>query len=213
MLKVAVLPEDGIGSEVMPPAQAVLERAGSMFGFSLQWEEFAWGCEYYLADGRMLPDDGLARLAAFDAIFLGAVGAPGVPDHVSLWGLLIPIRREFHQSINLRPIKLLRGITSPLRSTGDGIDFLVVRENNEGEYSEIGGRLNRGTPHEMALQESVFTRIAAPRSLRSANLDPERAIEDVLGDGETLTPDLGGRANTDSVGAAILGTLEDHRPG
>jgi tartrate dehydrogenase/decarboxylase/D-malate dehydrogenase len=352
-LRVALLPGDGIGKEVMPPAQAVLERAGALFGFDLQWQSFDWGCEYYLAHGAMLPPDGLAQLADFDAIFLGAVGAPGVPDHVSLWGLLIPIRREFHQYINLRPIKLLRGITSPLRDTGDGIDFLVVRENNEGEYSEIGGRMHRGMPSEFALQESVFTRVGVERVLRyafdrsrerkrtvvsatksngiihtmpfwdelcaevaaeygdvtvasyhidalaalfalqpqrldvvvgsnlfgdilsdlgaalvggigiapSANLNPERehpsmfepihgsapdiagkgianpvgqiwsgammldhlgqpaagaavlaAIEDVLGEATTLTPDLGGRADTTAVGEAILGALDDHRP-
>ncbi len=352
-LKIAVIAGDGIGTEVLPPAQAVRERAGALFGFALQWHEFDWGCEYYLAHGRMLPQDGIDRLRDFDAIFLGAVGAPGVPDHVSLWGLLIPIRRAFHQYINLRPIKLLRGIESPLRRTAEGIDFLVVRENNEGEYSEVGGRLHRGTPQELALQESVFTRTGVERVMRyafdrarerkravvsatksngiihtmpfwdeicgevaaaypdvdvatyhvdalaamfalkperldvvvgsnlfgdilsdlgaaivggigiapSANLNPERehpsmfepihgsapdiagqgianpigqiwsgamllehlgqpaagaavlaAVEDVLGDGGTLTPDLGGRGDTTAVGQAVVGALDDYRP-
>jgi tartrate dehydrogenase/decarboxylase / D-malate dehydrogenase len=168
-LRVAVLPGDGIGAEVMLPAQAVLERVGHLFGFSITWQEFDWGCEYFLANGRMLPVDGLDQLRGFDAIFLGAVGAPGVPDHVSLWGLLIPIRRAFHQYVNLRPIKLLPGIESPLRRFGDqGIDFLVVRENNEGEYSEIGGRLFAKTAHEVVLQESVFTRVGVERIMRYA---------------------------------------------
>ncbi|MQA84340.1 MAG: tartrate dehydrogenase [Streptosporangiales bacterium] len=156
---VAVVPGDGIGKEVVPEAQRVLERAGARWGFGLDWKEVAWECEYYTRTGRMMPEDGLDRLREHDAIFLGAVGYPGVPDHVSLWGLLIPIRRTFQQYVNLRPIRLFRGIESPLRAAvPDDLDFVVVRENNEGEYSEIGGRVYRDTPQEAAVQEAVFTR-------------------------------------------------------
>ncbi|MHA7154268.1 tartrate dehydrogenase [Arthrobacter sp. TMN-50] len=166
---VAVIAGDGIGTEVMPPAQRLLELAGKQFGFSFEWEEFDWGCEYYSRTGQMMPENGLAQLAECDQILLGAVGFPGVPDHVSLWGLLIPIRRAFQQYINLRPVKLLPGIESPLRKVpAGGIDFLVVRENNEGEYSESGGRLYRGTPQELAIQESVFTRFGVERAMRYA---------------------------------------------
>ncbi len=157
--RVAVLPGDGIGAEVMPPALRVLERAGELHGFGFSWQHFDWSCEHYARTGAMMPEDGLDQLAECDQILLGAVGYPGVPDHVSLWGLLIPIRRHFKQYVNLRPVTLLPGIESPLRSLPEGgIDFVVVRENNEGEYSEAGGRIYRGTPHEVAVQESIFTR-------------------------------------------------------
>lgn len=172
---IAVVAGDGIGQEVVPPALDVLDRVGELYGFTFDWRWFEWGCEYYQAHGQMMPPDGLNQLAACEQIFLGAIGAPGVPDHVSLWGLLIPIRRAFRQYINLRPIKLLRGVDSALRSVeADGIDFLVVRENNEGEYSEIGGRMYRGTPAEIAVQESVFTRVGVERAMRYAF---DRAME------------------------------------
>ena len=175
--RIAVIPGDGIGKEVVPAAQRVLDEAGRLFGFGFDWAPFDWSCERYTRSGRMMPEDGLDQLREFDQIFLGAVGYPGVPDHVSLWGLLIPIRRGFQQYINLRPIKLLRGIDSPLRKVPEGgIDFLVVRENNEGEYSEIGGRLYRGTPNELAVQESVFTRVGVERAMRFAiDLAEQRA--------------------------------------
>jgi tartrate dehydrogenase/decarboxylase / D-malate dehydrogenase len=167
--RIAVIAGDGIGREVMPVGQAVLDAAADRFGFAFEWTPFEWGCEYYQQTGHMMPPDGLHQLAKFDQIFLGAVGYPGVPDHVSLWGLLIPIRRGFDQYINLRPVRLLRGINSPLaRVPADGIDFLVIRENSEGEYSEIGGRLFRETPREMAVQESVFTRAGVDRAVRYA---------------------------------------------
>ena len=167
--RIAVIPGDGIGLEVTPLGLELLQLAGERFGFRLQTEEFDWGCEYYTRTGEMMPRDGLDRLGGFDAIFLGAVGYPGVPDHVSLWGLLIPIRRTFRQYVNLRPVRLLPGIVSPLagRQPGD-IDFIIVRENNEGEYSEIGGRLYEGTDQEMAVQETVFTRKGVDRILRYA---------------------------------------------
>lgn len=156
--QIALIPGDGIGKEVVPAAQRVLEAAGSKWDFELQWHEQDWGCEYYTRTGSMMPDDGLDQLSERDAVFLGAVGYPGVPDHISLWGLLIPIRRAFRQRVNYRPIRLFPGIESPLRNTGADVDFVVVRENNEGEYSEIGGRIYRGLEEEIAIQESVFTR-------------------------------------------------------
>ncbi len=166
-LKIAVIPGDGIGKEVVPEGIRVLEAAGTRFGIGFDWHDFDWSCETYKATGRMMPADGLDRLREFDAIFLGAVGFPGVPDHVSLWGLLIPIRREFQQYVNLRPVRLLKGITPPVTGHAPGdIDFYVVRENNEGEYSEIGGRLYAGTEAEMAVQQNIFTRRGVDRILR-----------------------------------------------
>jgi tartrate dehydrogenase/decarboxylase/D-malate dehydrogenase len=167
--RIAVIPGDGIGKEVLPEGMRVLEAAGRHFRFELDWTVFDWSCERYTQSGRMMPEDGLDQLRAFEAIYLGAVGFPGVPDHVSLWGLLIPIRRGFRQYINLRPVRLLRGVRSPLAGRGPGdIDMLIVRENNEGEYSEIGGRLYRGTEDEVALQQAIFTRKGCDRVLRYA---------------------------------------------
>ena len=167
--KVAVIAGDGIGREVVPEGMRVLDAAGERFGFRFAWREFDWSCEIYAKTGRMMPADGLAQLRPFDAIFLGAVGHRSVPDHVSLWGLLIPIRRGFRQYVNLRPVRLLRGIESPLKNWQPGqIDFTIVRENNEGEYSNIGGRLYEGTPDEMAVQQTVFTRRGVERVLRYA---------------------------------------------
>jgi tartrate dehydrogenase/decarboxylase/D-malate dehydrogenase len=167
--RIAVIPGDGIGREVVPEGQRVLEAAARRFGFELAWTELDWSCEVYARTGRMMPDDGLERLQAFDAIYLGAVGFPGVPDHVSLWGLLIPIRRTFRQYVNLRPVRLLPGVRSPLAGRGPkDIDMLIVRENNEGEYSEIGGRLYKGTPDELAVQQAIFTRRGVDRVMRYA---------------------------------------------
>ena len=131
---IALIPGDGIGKEVVGEAQRVLEQAGDIWGFDFEWTEYEWGSEYYAETGRMMPEDGLERLRQHDSIFLGAVGYPGVPDHVSLWGLLIPIRRTFEQYINLRPVKLFEGIRSTLADVGpQDIDLVVVRENNEWE--------------------------------------------------------------------------------
>jgi tartrate dehydrogenase/decarboxylase/D-malate dehydrogenase len=163
--RVAVIAGDGIGREVMPAGIAALETAGRRFGFTIEWSEFDWSCERFTKTGAMMPPDGLDQLRPFDAIYLGAV----VPDHVSLWGLLIPLRRSFHQYVNLRPVRLLAGVDSPLKNREPGeIDFYVVRENNEGEYSEIGGRLYAGTEFEMAMQQSVFTRRGCDRVMRYA---------------------------------------------
>src|SRR5215471_12110577 len=167
--RIAVIPGDGIGKEVLPEGMRVLDATGRRFGFDFEWKVFDWSCEVYAKTGRMMPEDGLDQLRAFEAIFLGAVGFPGVPDHVSLWGLLIPIRRNFHQYINLRPVRLLPGVRSPLAGRGPAdIDMLIVRENNEGEYSEIGGRLFRGTSEELAMQQAVFTRKGCDRVMRYA---------------------------------------------
>jgi tartrate dehydrogenase/decarboxylase / D-malate dehydrogenase len=167
--RIAVIPGDGIGKEVVPEGIRVLEAAGKRFGFQFVWQHFDWSCETYLKTGRMMPEDGIAQLGKFEAIFLGAVGHPTVADHVSLWGLLIPIRRGFRQYVNLRPVRLFEGIESPLKRWKPGeIDFTVVRENNEGEYSEIGGRLYEGTEEELAVQQTVFTRRGVYRVLRFA---------------------------------------------
>jgi len=167
--KIAVIPGDGIGNEVVPEAIRVLEAAGRKFDFACSWDEKDWSCERFHKKGAMMPDDGLDQIRDHDSILLGAVGYPGVPDHVSLWGLLIPIRREFRQYVALRPVRLFEGVACPLagRAPGD-IDFLIVRENNEGEYSEIGGRLYKGTDAEMAVQQNIFTRMGTDRIMRYA---------------------------------------------
>ncbi|TDC75121.1 tartrate dehydrogenase [Actinomadura sp. 7K507] len=171
--RIALIPGDGIGREVVPAARRVLDTVCERHGISLTYTAFDWSCERYLSEGAMMPDDGLDRLREHDAILLGAVGYPGVPDHVSLWGLLIPIRRRFHQYVNERPIRVFEGVASPLRdarpgSVDGGVDFVVVRENVEGEYSEIGGRIYQGSPQEAAVQESVFTRAGVTRILDHA---------------------------------------------
>jgi tartrate dehydrogenase/decarboxylase/D-malate dehydrogenase len=167
--KIATIPGDGIGKEVVPEGIRAIEAAAREFGFSVSWQNFDWSCETYLKTGRMMPEDGLEQLRPYDAVFLGAVGYPGVPDHVSLWGLLIPIRRGFQQYVNLRPVRLLQGMEATVKNFGPGqIDFYVVRENTEGEYSEIGGRLYRGTADELAIQETVFTRRGCDRIMRYA---------------------------------------------
>src|SRR4030088_960461 len=166
---IAVIAGDGIGKEVVPEGMRVLEAAGRRFNFQMHWHAFNWSCETYVQTGKMMPEDGLRQLAPFSAIFLGAVGHPNVPDHVSLWGLLIPIRRTFRQYVNLRPVRLFEGIESPLKNWKPGqIDFTIVRENNEGEYSNIGGRLYEGTEDDMAVQQTVFTRRGVNRVLRFA---------------------------------------------
>lgn len=167
--KIAVIPGDGIGKEVLPEGIRVLEAAGRHFDINFKWETFPWNCETYAKTGLMMPEDGMDQLCESDAIFLGAIGSPDVPDHISLWGLLIPIRRHMQQCINLRPVCMLKGMVSPLKNREpEDIDFFVVRENNEGEYSEIGGRLFRGTEDEMVIQETVFTRKGVDRVIRYA---------------------------------------------
>jgi tartrate dehydrogenase/decarboxylase / D-malate dehydrogenase len=168
-MRIAVIPGDGIGREVVPEGIRVLEAVGARFGLAYTWDEYDWSCERFRKIGAMMPADGLDQIKNHDAIYLGAVGYPGVPDHVSLWGLLIPIRRGFQQYINLRPVRLFKGLKSPLadRNPGD-IDYYIVRENNEGEYSSIGGRMYVGTELEAAIQQAVFTRKGCDRVMRYA---------------------------------------------
>ena len=167
--KIATIPGDGIGKEVIPEGIRMLDAAGRKHDIKFAWDMFDWSCETYKETGQMMPDDGIDQTREHEAIYLGAVGFPGVPDHVSLWGLLIPYRREYHQYVNLRPVRLFDGVPSPLanRKPGD-IDFYVVRENVEGEYSEIGGRLYGGTDDEMVTQQTVFTRRGVDRILKYA---------------------------------------------
>ncbi|MFI7065792.1 tartrate dehydrogenase [Kribbella sp. NPDC050124] len=163
MIRLALIPGDGIGFEVMDSAKRVLDTVSRTYGVSFTTTELDWSCERYHRDGAMMPDDGLDVLAQHDAILLGAVGWPGVPDHVSLWGLLIPIRRAFGQYVNLRPMRIFEGVPAPVRpEVAEGTDFVVVRENSEGEYSQVGGRIGQG-PSEVALQESTFSRIGIER--------------------------------------------------
>lgn len=167
--KIAVIAGDGIGMEVVPEGIRVLDAAASKFGLSFEWDELPWNCDYYLKHGRMMPEDGLEQIRHHDSVFLGAVGFPTVPDHISLWGLLIAIRRGFQQYANIRPVRLMPGIESPLRNRVPGdIDFIVVRENNEGEYSSSGGISFEGTADEVVIQNSVFTRRGVDRILRYA---------------------------------------------
>jgi tartrate dehydrogenase/decarboxylase/D-malate dehydrogenase len=161
--RIAVIPGDGIGIEVTAAARTVLDAVTAGHGIELAYDEFDWSCRRYARDGAMMPADGIEQLRAYDAILLGAVGWPGVPDHVSLWGLLIPIRRAFRQYVNLRPARVFAGVPGPLRAEPGSVDLVVIRENVEGEYSEIGGRLNRGFPDEVAVQESIFTRAGVSR--------------------------------------------------
>ena len=167
--KVAVIAGDGIGKEVTPAALSVVDATARRHGFSISTTDLPWGCEYYLAEGRMMPADGLERLREADAIFLGAIGAPTVPDHVSVWELILPIRQRFEQFVNLRPMRLLAGVSGPLRDRAPAdIDWVCVRENSEGEYAGLGGRLHRGTPHEVAEQTGLFTRRGIERVVRYA---------------------------------------------
>ena len=165
--KIATVPGDGIGNEVIPESIKILDIVAAKCGFKLKYQNYDYSCKRYKKMGKMMPDDGLDYLRDSDSIFLGAIGYPGVPDHVSLWELLIPIRRKFQQYINLRPVRLLKGIKSPLRNPGK-IDFYIVRENNEGEYSSIGGKLNEGTAYEVVVQESIFTKRGVDRVMRFA---------------------------------------------
>lgn len=169
--RIALIPGDGIGIEVAPQGVKALRAAEIRLGnFSLEFDEFPWGTEYYLQHGRMMPDDGLKILEGYDAIYLGAVGMPRlVPDHITLWGLLLEIRKSFDQGINIRPVHCLPGIASPLRDKGpQEIDFICIRENTEGEYSGAGGRVHTGGPHEVAVQTSIFTHMGTERVMRYA---------------------------------------------
>nr|WP_265502955.1 tartrate dehydrogenase [Paracoccus beibuensis] len=167
----AVIPGDGIGKEVMPEGIRVLEAAAGRYGLNLRFDDFDFSsCDYYAKHGQMMPDDWKDRIGGHDALFFGAVGMPDqVPDHISLWGSLIQFRREFDQYVSLRPARLMPGVTSPLagRKPGD-IDMMIVRENTEGEYSSIGGRMFPGTDREIVMQETVMSRVGVDRILRFA---------------------------------------------
>jgi len=181
--RIAVIPGDGIGKEVMPEGIRVLEAAASRFGFDLAFDHFDFAsCDYYTRHGKMMPDDWKTLIGGHDAIYFGAVGWPEtVPDHISLWGSLLQFRREFDQYVNLRPVRLMPGVPSPLanRKPGD-IDFLIVRENTEGEYSSIGGKMFPGTEREIVIQETVMSRVGVDRVLdfafRLANERPARHL-------------------------------------
>ncbi len=168
--QVALLPGDGIGHEVCPEGVKVISAVSELLGgFRVTYETFPWGCEYYLQHGEMMAQNALQTLAPFDAIYFGAVGFPSVPDHISLHGLLLPVRQGFEQYANVRPSLLLPGVPGPLKDAGGGgIDFVVVRENTEGEYSGAGGRVHRGLPLELAVETAVFTRAGVERVVRYA---------------------------------------------
>jgi tartrate dehydrogenase/decarboxylase/D-malate dehydrogenase len=165
--RIALIEGDGIGKEVVPEGVRVVEAAARRFGIDISWDPLDWGCDYHARFGHMMPEDGLDRIAGHDAIFLGAVGWPTVSDVESLWTLLMPIRRNFQQYVNLRPVRLFEGVPSPLSNPGP-IDFYIVRENNEGEYSEIGGRMFPGTEQEMVVQNTILTRHGCERVMRFA---------------------------------------------
>ena len=168
--QIASIPGDGIGPEVIREGIKVLDAIAAVDGsFRFNWTEFPWGCEYYLQHGKMMEEDGIDRLRSFDAIYLGAVGAPGVPDHVSLWGLLLAIRKSFDQYINLRPVKLLHGAPCPLKNVmPDDIHMTFIRENSEGEYAGSGAWLYKDQPNEVVIQNGVFSRHGCERVIRYA---------------------------------------------
>jgi len=164
---IAVIPGDGIGQEVIPAGIAAIEAAARRSNVSFTFAPLPWGCDYYMSHGRMMDADGFERLAKFDAIYLGAIGAPTVPDHIAVWDLLLPLRQRFQQYVNLRPMRLLPGLASPLANrTAADIDMVCIRENTEGEYAGLGGRVHVGTPHEVAEQTGLFTRHGIERILR-----------------------------------------------
>ena len=169
MSKIAVIAGDGIGQEVIPAGIDVVKKAAAACGAQVEFTEFPWGCDFYLKTGRMMPEDGFDRLQEFDAIYLGAIGDPSVPDHIAVWQLILPIRQRFDQYVNLRPMRLVQGVKTPLADRGAAdIDMVCVRENSEGEYGGIGGRVHAGRPNESAQQLSVFTRHGIERIARYA---------------------------------------------
>ena len=168
--KIAVIAGDGIGPEVLDEGIKVLSEVARLDGsFQFEFTHFPWGCEFYKQTGKMMDDDGIDQLRKFDAIFLGAVGAPGVPDHISLWGLLLAIRKSFDQYINLRPVKLLQGAPTPIKNaTPENVDMIFIRENSEGEYAGSGSWLFKGKPNEVVIQDGVFSRKGCERVIRYA---------------------------------------------
>jgi len=167
--RIAVIPGDGVGKEVIPAGQRVLEAAVAGRA-KLEWQVFPWGSDYYRETGSMMPADGVEQLRQFDAIYLGAVGdPPRIPDHITLWGLILPIRKALDLYVNVRPVRLLPGVRGPLRDKGPAdIDMVFIRENTEGEYAGVGGRVHVGTPHEVAIETAVFSRFNVERVVRYA---------------------------------------------
>jgi len=168
--QIAVIPGDGIGREVIPEGIRVLEAVGAKHGIRFKWQEFPWSCDWYQAHGRMCPQDAPEILRKFDAVYFGAVGNPSlVPDHIAVWGLLIDFRRLFDLYVNLRPVRLFEGLPCPLagRKPGD-LDYIVVRENTEGEYGNVGGRIYEGTEREVVMQQAIFSRKGVDRIMRYA---------------------------------------------
>src|SRR5258708_7212012 len=167
--RIAAIPADGIGPEVIGAGLEVLEALSGRAGFALDVDHYDWGSARYRQTGTMMPADGLERLRAADAIYFGAVGAPDIPDHITLWGLRLAICQGFDQYANVRPTRILPGITSPLRDVGPGdLDWLIIRENSEGEYAGQGGRSHRGRPEEVATETAIFTRRGVERIMRFA---------------------------------------------
>ena len=168
-LRVAVIPGDGVGNEVVPAALTVITEAAKRTGSRLETTNFPWGSAHYARTGRMMDEDALDQLRAFDAIFLGAVGDPSIPDHITVWELILPIRQRFDQYVNLRPMRLLPGVKGPLEGRGpQDVDMICVRENSEGEYGGVGGRVYKGTPNEIAQESAIFTRRGIERVVRYA---------------------------------------------
>ena len=168
--RIAVIPGDGIGREVIPEGVRVLEAAGARHGIKFAWKEFPWSCDWYKTHGKMCPDDAADTLRLFDAVYFGAVGNPAVvPDHIAVWGLLINFRRWFDLYVNLRPVRLFEGMPCPLagRKPGD-IDYVVIRENTEGEYGNVGGRMYEGTDREVVTQLATFSRKGTDRIMKYA---------------------------------------------
>jgi len=166
--RIAAIPGDGVGPEVIAEGRRVLDRAASSYGFEIEWTELPWGSEHYRRHGVMMPSDGMEMVRSHDAIYFGAVGSPDVPDHVAVWGLVLGLRRELDLYVNLRPIKLFPGVPSPIKAAPEDVDIVFVRENTEGEYSRLGGRFRAGLTGETAVENSLFTRVGIERIARYA---------------------------------------------
>ena len=201
--KIAVIPGDGIGKEVIPEGIKMVETAAKLFGVTFEWVEFDWSCERYHKEGAMMPADGIEQLAKFDAIYLGAVGYPGVPDHISLWGLLLPIRRRFDQYVSLRPVRLFEGVASPLANINPEGKFPSMFEPVHGSAPDIAG-LGIANPIGAIWSAAMMVQHLGYEEIHNVMMN---AIEGTLRDGKTLTKDMGGNANMSEMMAAILGKL------
>jgi isocitrate/isopropylmalate dehydrogenase len=231
-INIAVIPGDGIGTEVIPEGLRVLNAAADRYGLKFSFDQFNFSsCDYYQQHGQMMPDNWKDQIGGHDAIFFGAVGWPDtVPDHVSLWGSLLQFRREFDQYVSLRPAKLMPGVTSPLAGRGPGdIDMMIVRENTEGEYSSIGGKMFPGTDREIVMQETVMSRVGVDRILRyafelaqkrggkltsatigiapSGNINPERKFPSLFEPVHGSAPDIAGKGIANPIGQIWSGAM------